>query len=163
MFRLRPAQAEAVRDWARARRIKLQPMIQLALEELMAAGMPAERYVKSSKKVHAAVKKVVSKETQSTYNLHIVELDEWVDWVIMVLDNPIDTYAIEALADNIIGFLAALARRKDRMLQAGLIHGADKDTIPDYAAAAEAAYDSLEQLRRLFERMRKSRSTMVQE
>src|SRR5215471_562983 len=153
LFRLDPERAEKVRDWAHNHHIKVQAMVEVALRELMDAGMPV---IDGQKRLYARTKKTVPNETELAYTLHNVEYREWVDWVILVLNNPISVRAADSLADNIAGFLSALARRKDRMIKAGRLDGADPN-VPDYAAAAEAALDALEQLRRLLERRSKRR------
>ena len=157
-FRLDPQRAKMLRDWVHDHGSKIQLVVEHALELVM---QPENKPVADGQKGLAAKssegsKKVELSETSPAYNLHNAFFQEWVGWVILVL-NSRDSGAIQSLAGNIVGFLAALTL-PSRRSKTGKIHGTDQDA-PDYAAEAEAAQAAYEQLRRFFERMRKRGSS----
>ena len=106
-------------------------------------------------------KKTAYKETDSAYNLHNAPFQEWVERVILVF-NSCNSGAMLALAGNLVGFMAALAGLQQRGIIVDINNGSNENA-PDYAAEAEAAQDSYEQLRRLLEGMRKGGRGVSQE
>jgi len=158
LVRLDPHIAGQVRQWSLDHRMKIQAMLELGLEHLMQGEGPV---IDGQKRLSTKAKKSTPKETGSAYNLHNALFQEWVERVILVF-NSCNSGAIEALARNLVGFLAALAGLQKRGIIVDINNGSTEDA-PDYAAAAEAAQDSCEQLRRLLEGMRKRRRGFSQE
>jgi|SRR5215471_2558084 len=149
LFRLDPERAEKVRNWAHDHHIKVQAMVEVALRELMDAGMPVSE---GQRRLYAKTKKVAPNETKLVYTLHNVAFQKWIDYLTVLFNSNNDT-AMEGIACNIDGFMAKLHVVQD---EARRTHANYPEDAPDYARLSKESGEALDELRRFLAAKRKN-------